>query len=180
MTPTDRPPLRDRYDGAVEAVPEELLTLSPPKTLHLPARGREGPACTVASKRDWRRIDTDTGLAFGAVLCSNCFELYLEHLARDPSAVVERVDSEAVAEIDAERFPKVESAALALADGGRPSIASKTDRVARVSGASTIYHAPTADGAVCGANVDTVEDRELLEPNYRPCKLCFDLDGEKK
>ena len=164
--------LRDRYDGAVEAVPDVLVTLEPPTTLHLPARDRAGPACVETPDREWQHVDSADAVAFGGELCRMCFTLHLEHLARDPSSPVERGDT--TADVDAEIVTR------AHADGGRPAaLTSKTDRVARVTGTSTVYHAPTPYGALCGVQTDDVLDRDLVEGHYRPCKDCFDLDGEQ-
>ena len=105
MGDTER--LRNRYDGAVEAAPDTLLTLEAAETLHLAARGRDGPACHDSEPREWRRVKTRDALSFGG---------------------------------------------------------------------SQIYHAPTGDGAFCDADTDDIVEREALEPHYRPCGECFDVE----
>ena len=167
MTDTNR--LRDRYDGAVEAAPDTLLTLEAAETLHLAARGRDGPACHDSEPREWRRVKTRDALSFGAELCGACFRMYFEHVSRDPSSPVERVDTEAE--------PEVEIVARVKADGGRPApLLSVSEQVARSFGGSQIYHAPTAEGAFCDADTDDIVEREALEPHYRPCGECFDVE----
>ena len=167
MTDTER--LRERYDGAVEAAPDTLLTLEAAETLHLAARGRDGPACHDSEPREWRRVKTRDALSFGAELCGACFRMHFEHLSRDPSSPVERVDTETE--------PEVESVARTTADGGRPvPLSAQTERVARVSGSSSVYHAPTQHGALCGVDADVTVEREILEGHYRSCRDCFDVE----
>lgn len=63
-------------------------------------------------------------------------------------------------------------------DGPAP-ISSLTERVAYNTGngrTANVYHAPTADGALCGVDPDRVVPREVLETHYRPCKLCYNLE----
>lgn len=167
---TDSKRLRAEYDGVDEAIPDVLLALDGPLTLHLAAHDRDGPECRRSPDHNWELVDVDDASEFGGRLCRACFELHLEHLARDPSSPVERV-----ARAEAVSHGEV-AAAVEKADGGRLApLSSLTDRVARLSGSSSVFHAPTADGALCGAEVDTIDDRELL-PGYRPCKDCFDVD----
>ena len=57
-------------------------------------------------------------------------------------------------------------------------LTSLTERVGYVTGqkGKRVYHAPTGDGALCGAGFDRVVRREILESHYRPCKHCFAVD----
>jgi hypothetical protein len=167
---TDGKPLREAYDGVDEAVPDVLLALDGPLTLHLPAHDRAGPACIDEPDHNWELVDVDDAIAFGGRLCRGCFERHLDLLARDPTSPVERV-----AGVEPVSHGEV-TAAVAKADGGRrPPLSSLTDRVARVSGSSSVFHAPTAEGALCGAGVDTIVERDHL-PAYRPCQDCFDVE----
>jgi hypothetical protein len=55
-------------------------------------------------------------------------------------------------------------------------LTSLTERVAYSTGNTIVYHAPTGDGTLCSTQFDRVVDREVLEPNYRPCRACFYVD----
>ena len=175
MARSNRELLREQYAGAVEAVPDTLVTLERSPTLHLPARDRDGPACSSRPGFDWFYADTEDALRFGGALCESCFKMYLELLARDDDTPVARLDTDADAQIDAD----AEVVTRIEADGGRSPLTSVTERVARVTGSSTVYHAPTASGALCGAEVNKTDERELL-PQYRPCEVCFDVDREEE
>lgn len=173
MGRSDPARLRAEYAGVDEVLPEQLLANDETLTLHLPARDREGPECNGHGSSRWRLVDVEGALAYGAELCRNCFKMYLENLARDPSSPVERAAGGGVTtsheEIDV----------VARADGGDLRLTTLTDRVARVTGSSTTYHAPTASGALCGADVNKIDKRANL-PQYRPCKECFDVDREEE
>lgn len=167
MTDCDR--LRAEYAGVDEALPEQLLANDGTLTLHLPAAEGEGPECNGHGSSGWRLVDVDGALAYGAELCRNCFAIHLEHLARDPSSPVERAAGGGVTA----SYERVD--VVARADGGDLRLTALTDRVARVTGKSTTYHAPTPSGALCGADVNKIDERENL-PQYRPCELCFDVE----
>lgn len=159
--------LRDEYRGVDDATPDVLLALDGPLTLHLPAHDRDGPACSRSENHDWRLVETANALAYGGRLCHGCFELHLEHLARDAASPVERVDD------------GLEDLERAKADGGRPGrLSTLTEKVGRTTGSSDVFHAPTADKrSLCGTKIDLVADREVLGNHFRPCKDCFDLGG---
>lgn len=172
MARSDPPRLRAEYGGVDEVLPEQLLANESSLTLHLPARGREGPACNRRVASAWRLVDVGGALAYGAELCRSCFKMHLENLARDPASPVERRDAGNAVTASYEEIDVV-----ARADGGDLRLAALTDRVARVTGSSTTYHAPTPEGALCGADVNKIDERANL-PQYRPCKACFDVEEE--
>jgi hypothetical protein len=169
MTGSNR--LRAEYAGVDEALPDELLANEGTLTLHLPAADGEGPECNGYGESGWRLVDVDGALAYGAELCLNCFSMYLEHLARDPSSPVERAAGDGVTA----SYERVD--VVARADGGDVRLTALTDRVARVTGSSTTFHAPTPSGALCGADVNKIDERGNL-PQYRPCESCFDVETE--
>lgn len=170
---TDRDRLRAEYAGVDEVLPEQLLANNETLTLHLPAAEGEGPECSGHGASVWRLVDVDGALAYGAELCRNCFSMYLEHLAREPASPVERARGEGVTS----SYETVD--VVARADGGDLRLTALTDRVARVTGSSTTYHAPTPSGALCGADVNKIDERANL-PQYRPCELCFDVERVEK
>lgn len=170
-------PLRAEYAGVDEVLGERLLATAETLTLHLPAHDREGPACHRHGD-GWRLVDVEGALAYGGKLCRSCFRVHLEHLARDTTSPVEhRAD-------DARETPSYDEIdAVVRADGGDLRVASLTEEVGRSTGGGSVYHVPTGDGsALCGVEIDVVDERELVESHFRPCSDCFDLDavaGEK-
>ena len=162
--------LREQYAGVLQAVPDAVLTLEQTRTLHLPARDRDGPACSCQPARDWEHVDTRDAIRFGGELCHGCFSMVLEQRSRDSGSPVERVDA------DADPDPNPELVTHATADGGHVRLTALTERVGRANGGGKVYHAPTDDGALCGEPIDTVTDRGLLEGHFRPCSACFDAE----
>lgn len=165
--------LREQYAGILEAVPDALLTLEKTQTLHLPARDRDGPACSCQPDREWELVETAGALRFGGVLCHGCFQMYFEQRSRDASSSVERVDGGGGSD------PNPEIVTHATADGGQPArLSSLTEQVGRASGGEKVFHAPTDEGALCGQPIDVVTDRSVLNGHFRPCTDCFDVDDE--
>jgi hypothetical protein len=162
--------LREQYAGVLQAVPDAVLTLEQTRTLHLPARDRDGPACSCQPDRDWEHADTRDAIRFGGELCHGCFRMFLEHRSRDPGSPVERVDT------DADTDPNPELVTHATADGGSARLASLTEQVGRSTGGGSVYHAPTGDGALCGVAIDIVSERELVESHFEPCSDCFGVE----
>jgi hypothetical protein len=163
--------LREQYSGVLQAVPDAVLTLEKSRTLHLPARDRDGPACCCQPDREWDHVDTRDAIRFGGELCHDCFRLYFEHRSRDPGSPVERVDTDAAPD------PNPELVTHATADGGHVRLTALTEEVGRSTGGGSVYHAPTGDGsALCGVAIDIVSKRELVESHFEPCSDCFGVE----
>jgi hypothetical protein len=197
--------LRSKFANIDSVLPEEVAVAgSHAEHFHRPDDRVDsvGPAC-MSRKKNYSLVDTDRAVAAGVVPCRNCYEPVFEHLARQPNSPVEYRESEP----DLEEVDVID--AEALADGGAEGVAAagfgaggegnggargehlhtpspltaRTEKVRIKSGASKVYHAPAANGTLCGkrgAGYRSVRYASV-EGHYRPCEECFDTDavGEK-
>ncbi|MBB6647991.1 hypothetical protein H5V44_17170 [Halobellus sp. MBLA0160] len=140
-----------------------------------------GPSC-MGSKTGYSLVDADRALAAGVSPCRNCYKAVFEYLARQPDSPVEARGEDAEPDLDA--VPGDEAELEAIADGGgeaasRPTapLTARTETVRIKAGASKVYHAPAADGTLCGergAGYRSVPYASV-DGHYRPCERCFDL-----
>jgi hypothetical protein len=181
MDLSDRRGLGAIYKNIDAALPERVAVAKGGRRFHRPDDSGDGvvPACGT-SGRGHGLVDPRRARAVGITPCRNCYEAVFEYLARQPDSPVEsrgggaEPDPDAVGEVEVE----------AIADGGGDAVArptapltARTETVRIKAGASKIYHAPAADGTLCGEEGSGYRSVPYasVDGHYRPCERCFDL-----
>lgn len=184
MDLSGRYPLRLKFANINTVLPEEVAVASRDADhFHRPADREDsvGPSC-MGRKRNYSLVATDRAVAAGVAPCKNCYEPVFEYLARQPDSPVEYREGEPgvddVGDVDA-------IAPEALADGGRGAtdrpaspLTARTETVRIKGGASHVYHAPAANGTLCGERGSGYRSvpYAAVDGHYRPCGRCFDLE----
>jgi hypothetical protein len=192
--------LRLEFTNIDTVFPEEVAVSSRGADhFHRPDEREDGvgPAC-MGRKSHYSLVDSERAVAHGLAACRNCYEPVFEYLARQPDSPVEyregEPDLDDIDAIDGEALADGGSGGLASAATDRDAggekdrrtqfvrapaaLTTRTETVRIKTGASKVYHAPAANGTLCGkrgAGYRSVQF-EAIEGHYRPCEDCFDLD----